>query len=801
VVVVLANTHQAFTKCPYPCLQNFSRKKTTASLAIALVFCFGLVALAQRPLGIDVSHWQGLTNDWNSVKASGVSFAWCKATEDTGYDDPSYIKNQTNAANVGILLGAYHFARPDQDPGIAGAIAEATHFWNVASNYIKGSNIYFMPMLDMERRGLETNVPAITKATLSQWVNAWCSNVVARAAATGVAVKPVIYTGHLYSTTWMNSTVTNWPAWMANWPASPDPQVDAPNGTGPWSDWAFWQYSATGAVPGVPGDCDLDVFQGTSNSLSSFAVGAPIAPFFITQPLLHRVANSGATVSLVAGVGGTLPLKYQWTSNNVPITGATNSTLTLVNVQTNHAANYALAVSNSVGSIASSAVSLRVFPLQATVFADNFDVNTASNWICSRNSPDTEVNFAFNYGTLGIPSAPNSTGGTTLGVQMKANLANGVAAAVSLSPTNKSFTADYRLRFDAWINVNGPFPAGGAGSTLSLTAGLGATGTNTQWNGSGSTAKGYYFAMNGDGGAGTNAAVPDYCAFSNVTAMAAASGVYAAGTDITARDDENVYYLRAFPNALTAPAQQRTDYPQQGDNALDPGSVGFAWHDVIVSRRGSVVDWSVDGIRLATISNTVVIASNICIGLWDPFTSLSSNNAINFGLIDNVRVEVPAVAPIIAAHPQSQWGIMGSNTTFAVSASGLPAPAYQWKFNSTNIAGATNAVLLLSNLQATNLGLYSVIVTNIAGAQASSNATLSLIASAQPAMQLSGPSAGNVQLDCLGQIGASYALETSTNLVDWTTLTNIVADNAAFSFTPSVSPGDTQRYFRLRSGP
>jgi hypothetical protein len=169
--------------------------------------------------------------------------------------------------------------------------------------------------------------------------------------------------------------------------------------------------------------------------------------------------------------------------------------------------------------------------------------------------------------------------------------------------------------------------------------------------------------------------------------------------------------------------------------------------------------------------------------------------------VDNVRVEVPAVAPVLTAHPQSLWATLGSNATFTASASGLPAAAYQWKLNGTNIAGATNAALLLANLQGTNAGLYSVVVTNIVGTQTSSNALLSLIASTQPTMQLAGAPGGGVQLDCLGQLGASYALETSTNLINWTTLTNIVANNAAFSFTPPVSPDDLQRYYRLRSGP
>ena len=31
----------------------------------------------------------------------------------------------------------------------------------------------------------------------------------------------------------------------------------------PWSSWEFWQYSSTGSVPGISGNVDLDVFDGT----------------------------------------------------------------------------------------------------------------------------------------------------------------------------------------------------------------------------------------------------------------------------------------------------------------------------------------------------------------------------------------------------------------------------------------------------------------------------------------------------------------------------------------------------------
>src|ERR1035438_2492060 len=53
-------------------------------------------ALAQRPLGIDVSSYQGGSINWTSVKNSGVTFAWTKATEGTYYYDADFTINEGN---------------------------------------------------------------------------------------------------------------------------------------------------------------------------------------------------------------------------------------------------------------------------------------------------------------------------------------------------------------------------------------------------------------------------------------------------------------------------------------------------------------------------------------------------------------------------------------------------------------------------------------------------------------------------------------------------------------------------------
>src|SRR4051794_37554911 len=145
-------------------------------LRIVLILLWAAVpiprVLAARPLGIDVSSYQGNIT-WPNVAAAGISFAWAKATEGTGYQDAYFIGNQNNGKAAGVLMGAYHYARYDLHTGTSGAGAEAVYFWNFARNYIQGDGKSLMPMLDVE-----ASTSGYTPATLAAWINQWCQTVV-----------------------------------------------------------------------------------------------------------------------------------------------------------------------------------------------------------------------------------------------------------------------------------------------------------------------------------------------------------------------------------------------------------------------------------------------------------------------------------------------------------------------------------------------------------------------------------------------------------------------------------------------
>jgi hypothetical protein len=85
-------------------------------------------------------------------------------------------------------------------------------------------------------------------------------------------------------------------------------------------------------------------------------------------------------------------------------------------------------------------------------------------------------------------------------------------------------------------------------------------------------------------------------------------------------------------------------------------------------------------------------------------------------------------APVIITQPQDQSVPSGLTATFRVSASGSPAPAFQWWKNDTNLlAGCTSSLLVLTNTGALDMGFYSVVVSNSQGQLTSRNARLRVL--------------------------------------------------------------------------
>jgi hypothetical protein len=105
---------------------------------------------------------------------------------------------------------------------------------------------------------------------------------------------------------------------------------------------------------------------GTNTLTGTFTVTVKVPPYITDQPSIVSVlANSNAT--LTVGALGTAPMSYQWSFGNAVIANATNSTLTVSNVQSINEGYYQITLANDVGTATSLPIILRVLPSKALI--------------------------------------------------------------------------------------------------------------------------------------------------------------------------------------------------------------------------------------------------------------------------------------------------------------------------------------------------------------------------------------------------------------------------------------------------
>jgi len=83
--------------------------------------------------------------------------------------------------------------------------------------------------------------------------------------------------------------------------------------------------------------------------------------------------------------------------------------------------------------------------------------------------------------------------------------------------------------------------------------------------------------------------------------------------------------------------------------------------------------------------------------------------------------------PQIVLPPANVYPRPGSNAVFSVFATGNAPLRYQWLLNGTNLPGATNATLTITNAQSSNEGSYQLVITNTVGSATSAMVTLFLL--------------------------------------------------------------------------
>jgi hypothetical protein len=253
-----------------------------------------------------------------------------------------------------------------------------------------------------------------------------------------------------------------------------------------------------------------------------------------------------------------------------------------------------------------------------------------------------------------------------------------------------------------------------------------------------------------------------------------------AWTNIVAISGGAAFYLALKTDGIVG-------YWSQGGGAPPPAGLSnivqiAAGSDggVALNASGKVVMWS-------TGSDT-----NVPVDL--PFVHAISAGGNDGGthVLTLVNPSRATTAPIIADQPKSQTTSAGSSVYLVVRAIGVPPLSYQWYLGSNAVSGATNSVLRLHQVQPSQSGDYSVIVSNSAGETKSSAATLNIV----PALNIFlTPTVG-----VTGQVGARYRLD-YINAVGptnaWNALATMTITNLPQYYFDLSARGQPARFYRL----
>jgi GH25 family lysozyme M1 (1,4-beta-N-acetylmuramidase) len=251
------------------------------ALAAAQTASRGSAALAAiTPVqGTDVSSLQGTSINWPDV-AGSERFVAVKASEGNYYaDTPDYGDDVTAAAAAGLYVMPYVFANPyesnasNPNAGNGWGTVQADDGWKVigavTTPAYKTSDLMLPVVVDLESDpyvNSETNSNqcyGLSQSTMVAWITAFINEMKKDSGKT-----PIIYTttGWWDSCTGDSSAFKADPLWIASY------GVSVPSIPSAWSNLTFWQYSESGAVPGIGGAVDLDSLGPTQASPINTAI-------------------------------------------------------------------------------------------------------------------------------------------------------------------------------------------------------------------------------------------------------------------------------------------------------------------------------------------------------------------------------------------------------------------------------------------------------------------------------------------------------------------------------------------------
>jgi lysozyme len=169
-----------------------------------------------------------------------------KATEGATTVDENFKENFYQAREYGFTRGAYHFY------SVYSSAQQQANFFIKNVKLERGD---LPPVLDVEHKPKYQSDQEF-KASIMEWLNTVESHY---------KVKPIIYTYYKFKLQYLSDPVFDqYPYWIAHY------YVDKVEYEGPWK---FWQHTDVGRLPGIKGNVDFNIYNGSFYELRKLTIG------------------------------------------------------------------------------------------------------------------------------------------------------------------------------------------------------------------------------------------------------------------------------------------------------------------------------------------------------------------------------------------------------------------------------------------------------------------------------------------------------------------------------------------------
>ena len=191
--------------------------------------------------GIDLSHYQGNIN-WKKFEQTHhpIQFIFIRATMGTNSKDRKFEEYWNHLKNTNYIIGVYHYYRPNQDP-----VAQFENF----KNQVRLSEGNLIPVLDIEKQSIHGNKKLVEG--LKKWLEL---------AEEHFGVKPIIYTGHKFYTSYLQRDFNDYPLWVASYSRKTESLH---------LRWDFHQFTDKVRIKGIDYPVDGNNFRGSLSNLKS----------------------------------------------------------------------------------------------------------------------------------------------------------------------------------------------------------------------------------------------------------------------------------------------------------------------------------------------------------------------------------------------------------------------------------------------------------------------------------------------------------------------------------------------------